>query len=62
MISTRLYTPGEKPSSGHYRVVGPKGGIIKERGHRDHVVKITNDRSSKLPPTPKPNQKYLRIK
>lgn len=56
-MSTRLYNPGVKPPTGTYKVVGPLGGETK---HGNILVKVRNVAESKLPPTPKPNQKYAR--
>ena len=57
-----LFNPGSKPPTGRYILVGPRGGEIKERGHRHMIVKIVNDHSSKLPSeTRKRNQMFKRI-
>jgi hypothetical protein len=44
--------PGEKaPASGQYEIVGPRGG---RTGEERTVVK-----GERLPPTPKPNHRYI---
>ncbi|HHY95081.1 MAG TPA: hypothetical protein GX513_08745 [Firmicutes bacterium] len=48
----KSHKPGEKaPTSGQYRVVGPRGG--------DTGREVTSVEGEPLPPTEKPGQKYI---
>lgn len=52
-VSKRTFKPGEKaPDSGQYEIVGPRGG---DAGGKERTVTS----GEPLPPTPKPNQKYI---
>lgn len=50
MGSSKLKPGNAAPASGDYKIVGPKGGIIK--------TGVTMEKGETMPPTPKPNQHF----